>query len=564
VKRLARADEGHVADVHDDVELSFPQSAADLGELIEKRWGWKIPDVAVCEGHTAPLAALYEAFSEAARALLWVAPRGGSKTALCALLIMLDSLFRPGKEAVTVAATEAQAGRTATHLRNFLRAEENVEPEKHSRILSAIASKIIWRNGCSLEILPSTMAAVNGPHSALVIADEVELMDEAVFTQSRMISQSNGEHEALDIIVSTLKSAFGQMQSLISEVREAEGAGLEPPYEMRTWCWKEITQRQDNCRVANPDLPENQKCQCHLVHKGRDENGKPRSFDKECNGDLARADGYMRLKDVHRRFRGVSKDTWTAEMACARPSSEGALLRDFSEERHVIRGAYVPEGGHVIVGVDWGGTEPFAISYLHRQDTGRYVVFDEIYVAEVSLDKLAEMYFQKIEYWKSIVSGFRVHWVYADNTGSGKVCRLSWADRTPPIVTLAARKDVEGSVRHFVNLVESDRFYVTHNCSMLLREIPLWHRRPGAAQFVPADGFDHCLDSVRYATWGARRWFKDSGAPVTHGDGVPTRTSGPVTGYSASPWQTARGHSVGMPQPDARDFPNPVRHPISP
>jgi hypothetical protein len=111
VKRLARADEGHVADVHDDVELSFPQSAADLGELIEKRWGWKIPDVAVCEGHTAPLAALYEAFSEAARALLWVAPRGGSKTALCALLIMLDSLFRPGKEAVTVAATEAQAGR---------------------------------------------------------------------------------------------------------------------------------------------------------------------------------------------------------------------------------------------------------------------------------------------------------------------------------------------------------------------------------------------------------------------------------------------------------------------
>src|SRR5207249_155860 len=175
------------------------------------------------------------------------------------------------------------------------------------------------------------------------------------------ISQERRGYIAVDLLASAMKFAFGQMAKIIGECREAEGAGLDPPYAVRTWCWREVAASQAHCcRVADPDLPEDERCNCDGIVKGKWDDGSPRTFMDECNGVLARSAGYMSLHDLQRRFRTTTRDSWDSEMSCLRPSGEGLILRDFRAEQHTVTN-WTPLGGMIFQGIDWGGDEPHCI-----------------------------------------------------------------------------------------------------------------------------------------------------------------------------------------------------------
>jgi hypothetical protein len=569
---LAERDGGGMEPSDDDLtfedadgdELRMPASESELHGFILERWGYDIPAVAICRerGHVSPMTALWEIFSETVTAGLWLAPRGGSKSFLEAILMMLDSIFRPGVDAVAVAATEAQAGRISDHLRQLLRHESGTEPEEHPAIARAIDSKIVWRNGCQLEILPSTMKATNGPHTARCYADEIDLMAVDVFEQSRHISQESHGYVAVDLLASTMKFAFGQMAKIIGDCREAEGSGDEPPYQVRTWCWREVAKNVPNCRCANPDLPEEEKCNCNKVVKGKRDDGSPRTFESECNGALARSAGYMSLHDLQRRFRTTGRDSWDAEMSCLRPSSEGLILRDFRAEQHTVTN-WTPQGGMIFQGIDWGGDEPHAIIWIERlrdeftftrngievvMPVGSYVVFDSIYVANIGLDALADRLHEREDKWRAAVPDFRVALRFADETGSGRVCRQTWAERrSRPIITQRVGKDLLGSVKVMTELVGDDMFYVDRvRCPMLIQEIEQWHRKPGSDK--PDDVFDHAVSATRYALWGAVRQKRS--ADKMYGGKTASGEHRRSTGYGESPWASSLdGDGSAAPHP---------------
>jgi hypothetical protein len=547
-------------DADDDLP-PIPQTREELGDFIFERWGVRIPDVAVCSerGHIDPLTALWEFFSGEETAVVWWAPRGGSKTYLVGVNVRLDSIFRPGVQAVAVASTEAQAGKAKEHLDGLLRAESGTEPGKHPEVAYSGATKVSWRNGCSLEILPSTMSAVNGPHSARVYCDEVDLMDPAVLEQSRLISQAQGGYPASDLLTSTMKFSFGAMWDVVSEIREAEGAGIDPPYQLRVWCWKEVAERQSNCRIAYPDLPEDEKCQCHRVVKDKLDNGEPRTFAHECGGALARSNGYLSLTDLHRRFRTTSRKRWEAEMSCLRTSDEGLILSGFDPLRHSLEN-WQPDGGWIVQGVDWGGSEPHAVIWIERTrrewkhtkngieyviPEGSWIAFDSIYIAEVGLDKLAEQVIAREKSWQERVPGFHVSYRFADETGSGKLARQTWAERSEnPLATTRVGKDLEGSIRYLQELVEGDMLIVdAARCPMLMKEIESWHWRPGTGK--PVDDFDHAVSALRYGAWGARAFVRASSRTSSGQTASAETPYRPQTAAGMTTRQTINYHSAG-------------------
>lgn len=95
----------------------------------------------------------------------------------------------------TFGATEAQSLRCYAHLKNWI-----YDPDGNKRpdVVSSLMRETVFRNGSKVEVLAGTEQAVNGPHPQKAHADEIELMDDGTWRESRNMRQP------LDSLIATL------------------------------------------------------------------------------------------------------------------------------------------------------------------------------------------------------------------------------------------------------------------------------------------------------------------------------------------------------------------------
>lgn len=496
-----------------------PMTDDELHAWIKSELGIDIPREAVCDGHNSPFDFVADFFFERQNSAIVVANRGGSKTFGVAILHYLNGKFKAGIEGFTFGATEAQSKRAYAHLKDLIRKKNDDEIE------SSLESMTKWKNGSSVEIVPGTIRAVNGPHPQVVHADEVELMDEDVFYESRNMAQSktvDGRFlRAQNIITSTRKRAAGLMQRLIDEVLDAELQGKEPPYKLYTWCIFETAQNVPNCQKANPDLPEGKRCPCDGIKRGKLEGGVDRSLADVCNGRLARSTGWIAFDDIIKLFLSNTPEMWEAQQECKKPSTSGMVVPTFTRERHCIKNFEVdPANGPIYEGIDFGGTNPHAVLMCqvleHEIDVemwsggtrrlrqGTYVYFDEIYKAEISNNKLADLICEREALWRKAAPGFRIHSRFCDP--QGKAARLDLRNHNPPLPSVwHTTRDVREHLKLVNELFNDDMIVIdATRCLMMVEEIEAWHYPKGRSSLVddpeiPVSDFDHAMSAMRYS-----------------------------------------------------------------
>lgn len=545
-----------MAEMETKLKLSGPRDDDQLHAWIKETLNLDIPRVSVCPDHDAPFTFFSDLYFNRCDSAILMANRGGSKTFLVALLHLVNSKFKPRCESATVGAIEAQARRAYAHLLKFM----DMVPALKDDVSSSIMSETRWKNGSRVEVLPGTISAVNGPHPQIVHFDEVELADEEAFYESRNMSLSGHGIPAQDVITSTRKRGAGLMQRLIDEITEAQSQGYEAPYRLYQWCVFETTQRQPNCQVANPHIPEEHRCKCDRVVKGKWENGEPRRFSDICQGRLARSAGWMTLDDVHKTFMADSRDIWEAQQECIKPSTEGMVLARFSVERQGIRGFMPnPDNGPCFAGIDFGGTNPHAVIWFQvlryevevdsaqggrrRLPEGSIVAFDEFYKAEIGNNKLAEEIVRRENFWKTKFPGFQVVRRFADP--QGKAARLDLLHYTTSIRTsFYVSRDVKEHIKALVALIDDDLFYVdTVRCPMWVAEAQAWHYPKQKAGMIddpdiPVNDFDHTMAATRYGVsnilYMEKRWGRQLRTPGARerdaSTGRFTREGGEVSG----------------------------------
>lgn len=544
-----------MAAMESKLKLHGPQDDDQLHTWIKETVGIDIPRVSVCPDHDAPFKFFSDMyFNRCDTAAILMANRGGSKTFLVALLHLVNSKFKPRCESATIGAIEAQARRAYAHLLKFM----DIVPELKEDLASSIMSETRWKNGSRVEVLPGTIAAVNGPHPQIVHFDEVELADEDAFYESRNMSLSGHGIPAQDIITSTRKRGAGLMQRLIDEITDAQSQGFIPPYRLYQWCVFETTTKQRNCQVANPHIDEEHRCTCDKVVKGKWDNGEPRRFSDICQGRLAKSEGWMTLDDVHKTFMADSRDIWEAQQECIKPSTEGMVLPRFAVERHGIRGFMPdPDNGPIFAGIDFGGTNPHAVIWFQvlryevdvesagggtkRLPEGSVVAFDEFYKSEIGNNKLAEAIVNREAFWANKFPGFTVIRRFADP--QGKAARLDLHHYTPKINTsFYVSRDVKEHIKALVALIDDELFYVdTVRCPMWVAEAQAWHYPKMKAGMIddpekPVEDFDHAMAATRYGVsnllYMERRWGRQLRSPGVRerdsetGRFAPTTTEG--------------------------------------
>ena len=485
-----------------------------------------IPRTKVCEDHVAPFDFVSDIYFEEVSSALAMANRGGGKTENSAILHLLHSLFKPGCESGTVGALMLQATRAYEVFRQVLKLHGNVGNENdHPLIKRSIQDLTEFINGSLLAIIPGTLAAVNGPHWQKFHTDEVDLMDEKIFQESRQIPMSKPGIKKSQWITSTRKSSTGPMQKLINSITDAEKNGFKPPYKLYAWCVFETAKKVPNCRMANPDLPEDQKCDCQTVNKGKWDDGTLRTFDQICDGKLAKSNGYQELTDLHETFMSSDQDTYEAQQLCSKPEVGGMVFKTWSKNRYGIKW-YDPDPafGMIFQGIDFsGGSVPNAVTWYQvlNQDrlvhgyqdekgkptkmlkTGTRVAFDEIYVANIGNTELADKVVQRENMWKKEYPEFKVTRRFPDP--ANKQARHDWAYHNPPLYTVFyCTRDIKEQIKTCKQIMREDLFAVDIlRCEIMPLEFEAYHYPDKKDGFIddpeiPVDDFNHTMSNFRY------------------------------------------------------------------
>ncbi len=508
-----------------DIRAFGPQTDDELWQAVYELSRYRIPRVAVCEGHTAPFDTFADLYFERVTDVLWIGNRGGGKTTNSGFLHGAKSYWKPGYKTAIAGAIEKQSDRAYAEFKRFIKNIIHMIVDEEP-----LKKKTEWVHGSENEVLAGTIAGVNGPHPHLAQFDELELIRSLeVFDEWLNMSQGTPEYDGQNLLTSTRKRSYGLVQALVKESEEAIRQGDTPPWDVRIFCVFETMAKVPECGVENPDGT--LACGCDKVIKGKwpsqqeGVEGPPRTFASVCDGRAARADGFMQLKDVHRRFRSLGRRVWEAQQECLRPSSEGLVHEWWDPALYELPFWYPrPEIGPIYRSWDWGGTHPHAVLFhqelrhdveLKVGDQTRVipqrsiVTFDEIFHPGGGAYNLGLEVFERVEEWHKHGFTFEVDYDFVDPanvTARQDVKRAAHNGGYAEPSFRAVPATVENSVDKHVEWGEDGKLFVVGKmCPNLVEGYEEYHwpeqkqGQPAPKKPVMVD--DDAVDSKRYFIW---------------------------------------------------------------
>jgi hypothetical protein len=206
----------------------------------------------------------------------------------------------------------------------------------------------------TLEVLPCTLKACNGPHVPLVVTDEIDTVSGEGLKAFKEISgmlDSKGDKRALRVGISTRKSRYGLMNKMIEE---ADQAGRH----VRKWTAFEFSARcPDERSGTTPTVSYHILDEMEVIdektYKLKDEK-KKKEYTRHimpgekclkcpaaaiCLGDAKnqKSKSWMLkpISELIQKVRSEGADWALAQLMNLKPSVEGIIYKEFEEKVHV-------------------------------------------------------------------------------------------------------------------------------------------------------------------------------------------------------------------------------------
>ncbi|WP_165072101.1 hypothetical protein [Paludisphaera rhizosphaerae] len=325
----------------------------------------KLPSVAVCRGHSAPLDFLRAQFVDRPPIVACLGARGSGKSFGSALSCHLDSLVYPGIGSRILGGSLAQSAQIHEALGKFDEARPGRTPWKRYN-----RESVVYRNGSKVAILACSAKSVRGPHVADLRLDEVDEIDSALRDAAMGMSMGLKGVPAMTVLTSTWHKLGGPMSDIVERGRAGE-------FPLFTMCiWEVLETCPDERSGANLE-----RCdECPLkrwCHEDRDE--RPDGLPK-----AKRSAGHYPIDSLIQKVRMVSARVFGADYLCTGPKADGVWFKGFEVGRHVRPDAEYDPALPVYVSID-SGVFTGAVLFQHRPAVGssppRINVFGE-YLSE--------------------------------------------------------------------------------------------------------------------------------------------------------------------------------------
>ena len=497
-----------------------PRTKAALNNWLEATFGVRLPSVAVCDGHDAPLDVLWDVFNNEVDEALVLGGRGGGKTELLALLHACNGYWKPGHTTTHFGSVENQARRAYAHFVRFAAAKP-IKP-----FLPVVGKhRSTWTNGSEIEILPGTEKQTQGAHTHLVSWDELESGERQPYENARGISMSDDAGNVGQFITtSTRQRAGGLMQQALDD---APNRGAR----VYNFCvWETVQPCKVPLKCKHSDLD-------HIDRSNVDAYFCPQPLSKYTNGlRLDKADGWRPIKDVVALYRRMSEDTFETQVLNMRPERGALIYAPFSEANIQEGAEYVP-GVPVLWGYDAGYNDDTWIGFFQLRGNS-FHLFDELTGHHQSERHWIREGIKKIialpdyqgptyEQWEDIWNGKRPQpstwprvWPNASGAPESTHFRFELSEHG---IRAQSHKLVKHNVTDGQNVMraamEADgrrRFFVNPRCKVFIKCVGAYMARElpdGTYDEMPDINpsnhkFSHALDGARYLVW---RWRRELG-----------------------------------------------------
>jgi phage terminase large subunit len=534
------------------------KTRAEVKAWIKYFLNLELPDVTVSRySDTNPLDVIFEVYDicvlkqnpENIKELLFVAGRGSGKTlgmAIAELMILLHDR----RDVVHVGAIQNQAERCYAYQKNFLYNRKLKPlvmppdiPEEQRILEKANMSKSLFNVGgdkITLEVLPCTLKACNGPHVPLVVVDEIDTVSGEGLKAFKEISgmlDSKGGKIALRVGISTRKSRYGLMNKQI-ENADAENRTV------RRWTAFEFTERCDDKRSGTKeiDLYVNQdkmevltkdefdkrdknKQKEYIHQKGYEGCAKCPLFSiclTDAKKQTSKSPMLKTLDELIQKVRSEGPDWALAQLMNLKPSVEGIIYREFEEKIHVktwnemwfiLTGKEFP--GHCThdifvkkchelqlpcyAGIDWGFSSPNTVVFFFMDKR------DNVYIVRTDgmthISTPAWIHHIKTKYHNM----YRVQLYVPDQADQGAIQEMQKAGL--PVSNTAKKEQIMAGIQVIKKLLkvpgstDAKLFLNKETCQHIITEFSLYHYKLDAAGMVtddPDSDNDHWLDALRY------------------------------------------------------------------
>lgn len=481
--------------------------------------------------------------------MLCVAGRGSGKTLGMAILELMV-ILHDKRDTVHVGAIQTQAERCYLYIKNFMYNKKLKDlmippkvPEDQRLLEKSNMSKSNFNIGddkVTLEVLPCTLKACNGPHVPFVVVDEIDTVSgeglKAFKEISGMLDSRPGK-KALRVGISTRKSRYGLMNLQI-ENAEAEGR------HMRKWTSFEFSERcPDEVSGTKPvDLYVIQDKMEAITEEefNKKAKQKKREYVKYtmpgegcitcpiasiCLGDAkkqtSKSPMLKPISDMIKKVMVEGADWTLAQLMNLKPSVEGIIFREFEEKLHVkdwnqmwfiLTGKEFPgECTHDVfvtkchamglpcyAGVDWGWSNPNTVVYFFMDKK------DNIYIVRTDGMTYTSQP-QWIHHIKTKYQNmYRCQLYFPDVADMGSVQEMKKAGLP---VANEVDKNINTGVQVIKKLLrtpgtqEPKLFICKEFGGNIINEFLLYHFKLDAAGMVtesPEEKNDHWLDALRY------------------------------------------------------------------
>lgn len=192
----------------------------------------------------------------------------------------------------------------------------------------------------------------------------------------------------------------------------------------------------------------------------------------------------------------MSKELQAQELEAEIVSFEGLVYRKFDPEKHVIKNISpgdLPQGATIVAGIDVGYRDPFVHLIIAKCPDGSYIVLDEYYATEKTIDKHAEM-IKNSPFERMVIR----RWRDPSAPQEGEELKKYGISSMP-----AKTNDIEVGIDLVKRKIESNKLFVCERCVNTLLEFSQYHysaNGPNTKRInIPVDEYNHAMDALRYA-----------------------------------------------------------------
>lgn len=460
-----------------------------IDDLIQYALPIKLGTKRICNDHShcSPYDFFTDILTNYYQTIVAWANRGGSKTYLLALYSWLKSNRNPGLDSVILGASGEQSSRAYGATNDFW-SIGNSDAEITPLIKAfcsgqPMAEKTTYKNGAVTKILTASDRSVRGPHPQVGLFDEIDSMDARILETALSGPQSKGDIKMQKLFVSTNHVIGGNMDEQI------ELAEKNPEAKIFKWC---IWECLESCKDFSCST-----CPISSYCPGK---------------QMKKANGYYRFSDFLDKLRSLAAHTIENEWFNAKPGSPDMIYGKQLEDHHFINIDYNP--GHVVyLSIDWGGTNPFAVSVwqdMRHTPLNAWVMVDEIYKGNTTNKKIIEIAKQRP--WFNMIAGAVYdpsrsdsprEWMEAAKSAiSGRGLRLTKADNK-------VKEGIERVRGALKPVIGGPMFYVSKKCRSFIKEIYQYKANPKTGEPIPVN--DHMMDTLKYfVAWKVNPMIEES------------------------------------------------------